>query len=317
MRITTAAVGVLMMVWVAPTPSAQRPADGAGRTLVGTWMLVSAEQMNGSSETPVRNPRGLLVFDAAGHALEIVTRSGRQPYAANQPTPAEALAAFSSYAGFWGSYRVDEPQRKITFRPEGAINPSLMGEDLTRSYERHDDRLTVTSMPGSPDGPGSTRWVWERVPSRETLSANDRRLVGFWQHVVERRVNATTGAVISETRRAPSIIVYTPAGYIGVHFAPLGRKRLAADTPTEDEARAALTGYVSYIAVYSLHPGMVVHHQLFAINPAQTTSFKRFFEISGDEINLKFPPVMNQGQQVRTIVTLKRLSGAAEMLGER
>ena len=44
-------------------------------------------------------------------------------------------------------------------------------------------------------------------------------------------------------------------------------------------------------------------------------SLRRFYEIAGDELNLKFPPVTNQGQEIRTVVTLKRISGEKEMLG--
>ena len=105
-------VGVLC---VAPPLRAQRPAPPAATTVVGTWTLVSVDQNIGASETTrVPNPRGLLVYDAAGHALEIVTRAGRAAYAANQPTPAEALTTFNNYAGFWGSYRVDERGRQLS-----------------------------------------------------------------------------------------------------------------------------------------------------------------------------------------------------------
>jgi hypothetical protein len=258
----------------------------------------------------------VLVFDRAGHALEIVTHAGRRPYAAAQPTPAEAQTTIGDYSGFWGTYRVDEPQGRIAYRPAGAVTPNLMGEELFRSFIYENDRLAVTALPGTREAPPGTRWVWERVPPLEYLSPANRSLVGFWEHVVERRVSTTTGAIVSETRRAPSVIVYTPAGYVGVHFPPLNRKRFAADLPTDEEAKAAISGYVGYYGVYLMYPGVVSHHQLATLGPGQGTSFKRFYEIAGTEISLKFPPAMFQGQQVRTIVTLKRLSGEAEMLAK-
>ena len=287
----------------------------APRDLVGTWTLSSVERLGtGSTPTTLPLPRGLLVFDAAGHAFELATSGRRAPYAANQPTPAEAQVVFASFGGFWGSYKVDEPQKKITYRPEGAVNPNAMGQDLVRSYELTGDRLVVTSPADSVDGRDAMRWTWDRVPQLENLTAANRRLVGFWQHVVERRINISTGAVLSETRRAPSIIVYTPSGYVGVHFPPLNRQRFAGAVPTDDEARAAIAGFVSYYGAYTLHPGIVFHHRLIILGNAQGDSLKRFYEITNDEINLKFPPVMNQGQEVRTVVTLKRLSGEAEMM---
>jgi lipocalin-like protein len=303
---------LLLTIWSA-APIAQRPPEPVDRGLVGTWTLTSVEKPGASGSATVPNPRGVLIFDAAGHALEIVTRAGRRPYAAAQATPAEARTTFDEYAGFWGSYQFDRRQGRITYKPVGAVNPALMGGELTRAVTAENDRLTVTSVAGTNDQVGM-RWIWDRVPDLENLSAAQRNAVGFWQHVVERRVNVATGMVVSETRRAPSVIAYTPAGYVGVHFPPLDRKRFAADQPTDDEALAAIRGYVSYFGVYLVYPGMLSHHQLAVLGPGQGTSFRRFYEITGDELNLKFPPAMFQGQQVRTVVTLKRLSGAADMV---
>jgi hypothetical protein len=168
-----------------------------------------------------------------------------------------------------------------------------------------------------PYAQGGTRWAWERVPTVDNLSPFYRRSVGFWQHVVEKRVNVTTGAVLSESRRSPSIIVYTPGGYVGVHFPPLNRKPLAADAPTADEARAALMGYVGYFGALTVYPGQVFHNVLAGLSPAPGSILRRFLDMSpaGDEVTVRFPPATNQqGQQTTTLVTLRRLSGEAEML---
>jgi hypothetical protein len=313
-------LGVLGVLGVlAPWGMAAQTA--APRNLVGTWTLSAVERLGtGATPSALPMPRGLLVFDAAGHAFELATSGRRAPYAANQPTPAEAQAVFASFGGFWGSYKIDEAQKKITYRPEGAVNPNAMGpigNDLVRSFELDGNRLVVSSPVNSLDGRDAMRWTWDRVPLLEDLTTANRRLVGFWQHVVERRINVATGAVLSETRRAPSIIVYTPSGYVGVHFPPLNRQRFAGAVPTDDEARAAIAGFVSYYGSYTLHPGIVFHHRLVILGAAQGDSLKRFYEIAGSELNLKFPPVINQGQEVRTVVTLKRLSGEADMLGSR
>jgi hypothetical protein len=216
-RGSTRTIAALLVLWMSHASSGQAPRGVGTRGLVGTWTLSSVERLNAASEpSAVPNPRGLLVFDAAGHVLEIVTRANRPVYAAAQPTPAEAQVTFASFNGFWGTYRVDEAQKKVAYQPEGAVNPNLMGEQLTRAYELTGDRLTVRALSGNVREQSAVRWVWDRVPTLADLSPANRRLLGFWQHVVEQRVNATSGAVISETRRAPSVIVYTPAGYVGV-----------------------------------------------------------------------------------------------------
>src|SRR5262245_9310047 len=111
---------MLGAVWLSHGAAAQRAAAPTG--LIGTWTLLSTEQHveSGSTPTRVTNPRGLLIYDSAGHALEIVTHAGRAPYAANQATPAEAHVTFDNYSGFWGGYQLDERAGQIVYRPEGA-----------------------------------------------------------------------------------------------------------------------------------------------------------------------------------------------------
>src|SRR6185503_2643817 len=143
-----AAVIALLAFAAVQLPSAQAPARPARAGLVGTWMLVSMQRAgSGGEPATVPNPRGMLAFDRVGHAVEIATTSRRIPNAGAQATPAEAQATYANYGGFWGGYRLDEPQKKIVFKPAGAINPNIMGKELTRSYEVSDDRLTVTALP--------------------------------------------------------------------------------------------------------------------------------------------------------------------------
>ena len=124
----------------------------------------------------------------------------------------------------------------MTYRAESGVHPNLGGREFSRSFALDENRLTITSV-AEPNVPSGTRWTWERVPPIDNLSPLYRTVVGFWRHIVEKRVNSTTGAVGTETRRSPSVIVYTPAGFVGVHFPPLNRKPFAADVPTPEEAR--------------------------------------------------------------------------------
>jgi hypothetical protein len=310
-------VVAVALVWSPPIASAQRGGGPTARDLIGTWILLGVERPDAALPA-VPNTRGLLVFDGAGYTLEITTRAGRTPYAGGQPTPAEGLTTFTSYGGFWGRYRVDPQQRRISIRNEGALHPNRMGPDQpeeVRTYELQGNRLVVTSTQAQPSAASGTRWTWERVPVLEGLSAAHRRLVGFWQHVMEQRVTLSD-KVLSENRRAPSVIVYTPSGYVGVHFPPLNRARFGADQPTPEEALTAIRGYVTYFGSYTLYPGAVFHHQLAVLGPGQGNTLRRYFEITGDQIRLRFPPaqVPGQGEEARTVVTLKRLSGEADMM---
>jgi hypothetical protein len=288
----------------------ERPAAG---DLVSTWTLTAWERTaDGSPAARVANPRGLLVLDRAGHVFEFVTSLATQR--GGQVPLADAQTAFAGYGGFWGQYRVDAAQRTMTFRPEHGLHPNLGGREFSRTFALDGDRLTITAV-AEPHAASGTRWTWERVPPIDHLSPLYRTVAGFWRHVVERRVNPATGASGAETRRSPSVIVYTPAGFVGVHFPPLNRRTFAADAPTPEEAQAALRGYIGYYGALTVYPGQVFHNILAGVSPVGGSILRRSAVISGDELTVQLPRTRNQqGDEAQTVVILKRLSGADDML---
>jgi len=305
----------IVAAWLVPVaaglPASQSPSVRV-KNVVGSWTLTSVERPEG----PVANPRGLLVFDGAGHVCEITTRAERPRYRGAQATPDEALAAFMDYGGHWGAYRLDTDRAQIVYHPEGAVNPNLMARDLVRGFELAADRLTITSAGGDPTAPAGTRWVWTRVPPVEALSASYRRLIGFWREVSEKSIDTATGATLSENRRGPSVIAYTPSGFVCVHFLPATTRVVAGELPSPDEAQVVMTGYTSYIAALAVHPGFIFHHQLSTLAPAPATSLQRHYQfVNNDrEVRYLFPPTIVNGQERRTEVMLTRLSGETDML---
>jgi len=131
-------------------------------------------------------------------------------------------------------------------------------------------------------------------------------------------VNVSTGAVLSENKRAPSVIVYTPGGFVGVHFPTLNRKPFAGETPTADEARAAMQGYLGYFGALTVYPGEVFHNILGGVSPAAGTILRRYADIKDNtELTVRLTPNGNQQVQTQTIVILHRLSGVDDMLPKR
>jgi len=306
----------LVLAWAAhPMSARQAGTPLTASALVSTWTLTTFEQGTaGGSPTRVVNPRGLLVLDAAGHVFEFHTSAATQRLAGGQVPVADAPAAFAAYGGFWGGYRVDAARKTITFRPESGVHPNIGGREFTRSFTLEDNRLTITAT-GEPFTPAGTRWVWDRVPPIDHLSPLYRSVAGFWRHIIEKRINPATGAVASENKRSPSVIVYTPAGFVGVHFPPLNRKAFAGSTPTPEEAQAALRGYIGYYGALTVYPGQVFHNILAGVSPIAGSILRRAAIISGDELTVQLPPARNQqGEEAQTIVILKRLSGANDML---
>lgn len=303
-----------LLLWAARSPVAQESASFTPGNLVSSWTLTSVERgVAGEKPERAQNARGLLIFDSAGHAFEFFTTASRQQPETPQVDP---LAMFNAYGGFWGGYRVDGAQKRITFKAQGAVSMSVQGREFSRSFEQDGNRLTMTTI-DEPHAQGGTRWTWQRVPTIDHLSPFYRQTVGFWEHIVEKRVNVSTGAVASESKRAPSVIVYTPGGFVGVHFPTLNRKPYAAENPTAEEARATLQGYLGYFGALTVYPGEVFHNILSGVSPAAGSILRRYADIKGDELTVRLTPTGNQPVVNQTIVILRRLSGADDMLPKK
>jgi hypothetical protein len=103
--------------------------------LVGTWTLVSYEDINpnGTKKQYLgANPRGILMFDAGGrYALEMGP-SDRSKLKGNRDnaTAGEFHAAVGTFAASFGTWSVNEADKTLTRRVEGAIIPNAEGKEI-------------------------------------------------------------------------------------------------------------------------------------------------------------------------------------------
>jgi len=311
-------VVLLLACWYEPVSQAQ----SAKQPLVGTWLLTS-EQLNADSNQPTtaQGARGMLVFDAAGHYFELVDRAVPEALAKDL---SEAQANFYRIGGSWGRYEANPDTGRISFEAFAGRSPNITGAKFSRTFTvapvpDDQDRLTVTSLPGELHALALTRRVWQRVPTMTGLSAEARKVVGFWRHEVEGQKRADTGEMLTEIMRDPSVIVYTPAGFVGVHFPTRNRTRFESGEPTDAEARQA-RNYLGYYATLGLYPGGryegLIFHNILGGSFTSGTTLRRFFDLRGEEVHLTFPPNVNrQGIRSQTYVRLRRLSNADDMLG--
>ncbi len=229
--------------------------------LVGTWDLAQLERATSTQAlSPVANPVGMLIQDAGGHVLEIVTTAGR-------PSSLNAAEQFVSYQAFWGTYTVDANASTATYRIDGDLDPGRMGTRVVRSFERKGTQLILTE---SVDARPVSRTTWDRIPELEALPDYQHDVIGFWQWTAAGLYTAT-GVNVRPAYRDASVIVYTPTGHMAVlYLPPPGRKPFAGSVPTVEEARAATQGSVSYFGTYIVQPKSraVFHYQLGAANPA-------------------------------------------------
>lgn len=299
---------VLLTALFAAQSSHAQSTTAADR-LISTWTLVSVER-NISSGEPTRTqaPRGVLILDGAGNVFEYFSAIDID----QDERMSEAMQTLESVGGFWGRYSVDEDAGRIHFESNGGISPSVHGLEFSRSFELSGDRLTLTST-NEPQAQGDARWTWNRIPTIENLSPVYRQVVGFWQHVQEHRIDLTTREISNVRMRAPSLIVYTPGGFAGVHFPTVGREPFADPfNPTDEEAQAAVRGYLGYFGTLNVYPGEVAHNVLSGISPTTGSILRRFADITGDELVVTLSGGNNA--QSATQVILTRLSDAEDML---
>ena len=222
----------------------------------------------------------MLILDGSGHVFEYFSNTSR-----NEPESpqADSLLTLNSVGGFWGRYEVDTDSGSLHFDAWGGVSPSVHGLSFTRQFEIDGDWLTITSR-DEPQAQGNKRWTWQRIPTVEHLTPAYREVVGFWQHVEERRVDLETGEISNVRERAPSVIVYTPGGFVGVHFPSIGREPFAGPVPTDEEAQSGVRGYLGYFGTLGVYPGEVSHNVLSGISPSTGSILSRYARFEGDRL---------------------------------
>ena len=144
-----------------------------------------------------------------------------------------------------------------------------------------------------------------RQPSGKASNGSLKdRFVGTWKLVSIEQRNAK-GEVIAPSTAIPNrtgYIIYDPAGYVAVTIMPVGRKKYAGPQATDDEAKAAMTGYAAYFGTFTINEaeGAVTHHLQGSLSPGMAADQKRFFELLGNRLTLKPPPGAS-GNQARIV----------------
>jgi len=295
-------------------------AQSAAQTLVGTWLLTSEQlSVEGAPAIPAQGARGMLVFDRAGYYFELVDRAVPAALAGNL---SDAQRAFYRINGSWGRYQADRETGRIAFESFAGRSVDLTGAKFSRpfavaSVRDEQDRLTTTSQSGELHTLAVATRVWQRVPAMN-MPPEARAVVGFWRHEVEGQKREDNGELMSEVKRDPSVIVYTPTGFVGVHFPTRNRTGFAAAEPTEAEAKQQ-GNYLGYYAALGVYPGGrhqgLIFHNILGGGLTIGSTLRRFFDVRGEDVDLTFPAGTNrQGIRSQTYVKLHRLSKFEDMV---
>jgi len=139
--------------------------------LVGTWTLVSAETapLTGTKRQ-IANPKGILILDAGGRFASFAVRGDRTKYrSAGSPTTEEIAATVRDYVACnFGTWSVNEADKMLTRRNEGALNPNNEGTEAKSTVSLSGDELRLTTV--APAGSGTrTDFVYRRANHTNTF----------------------------------------------------------------------------------------------------------------------------------------------------
>ena len=125
--------------------------------------LVSHDQRNES------RAGSYIIYTPTGHMMVHLTpREGRARYAGATPTPDEALEAYQTYGGYFGTFTVHEDADPpyVVHHQEGRSRPSEP-TDGVRLYQLDGDVLRLGGRPRGEDGVATGGHLyWELMPAR-------------------------------------------------------------------------------------------------------------------------------------------------------
>jgi hypothetical protein len=144
---------------------------GASSSLVGTWKLISREDITADGERRIEpnlgaEPLAYLIYDTAGQFAAQFMRRNRSSVTSDlQPSSfaANNSRAVDGYDAYFGKYRVDT-EGVVTQELEGALSPADVGKIVTRRYSVVGAELVIEVETTSSDGQPVTRTLrWRRL----------------------------------------------------------------------------------------------------------------------------------------------------------
>lgn len=136
--------------------------------LVGTWKLVD-EQTILADGTLIRSrdsaPRGILVYDDAGHFTSQLFRPNASKAAGGSNVDSiKTGRETTEYEGYFGTYGFDPAKETITFHVDAAVPNENAGKDLAEQFSIVGSKLTTQSRVSGSNGVAVTHvLVWTRL----------------------------------------------------------------------------------------------------------------------------------------------------------
>ena len=137
--------------------------------------------------------------------------------------------------------------------------------------------------------------------------------VGAWRLASYSAVTPGGETIYPFGRNAQGRIIYEAGGRMAVQIGNPERAAFATANPgaaPDAEVRAAFQGYLAYFGTYTVDAGrgIVVHHPEMSLNPNWIgVDQVRYFDLQGDRLTLKTPPMLIGGAEGVSTLVWERL----------
>ena len=136
------------------------------REIVGAWTMVSntTEKDGKTVDNFGPDPKGSAFFDEHGRFAFVIVRGDLPRIASNnraQASDEEAQAVLKGSIAYFGSYVVNDTDRQIEMRVEGATFPNWTGTLVKRQFAFAGDQMRLINASPS-TGAGTGVIVWRR-----------------------------------------------------------------------------------------------------------------------------------------------------------
>lgn len=149
---------VAILLFASFTATLSSASAETAKDLVGTWKFVVNEttQQDGSKfDTYGKEPKGIVMFDSGGNFVLFIAKPDPLKFASNNRlngTPEEYKAAVHNSIAYYGTYKVDDATKTISWSIDASSFPNWYGVTQQRHFSIHDDELRFTNQVGSSGG---------------------------------------------------------------------------------------------------------------------------------------------------------------------
>jgi hypothetical protein len=131
------------------------PSDLHGAWALDEWYV---ESEDGNRTAPFgRNAQGAIMYTEDGYMTAIVSAAERF-LPADRPGDAQKAEAFSTYFNYAGRWTIDGDS--VTHHIELALDPNLVGVEMTRAIDHQGNRMVFTGTMS--DGKTQNVIIWKR-----------------------------------------------------------------------------------------------------------------------------------------------------------